>query len=242
MRPQAADASVRRRSPRAVAARTLSASKPRRSRKSAALRRTVEVGESGRRSAGATRSRAISAQSPSQAVHGRRRWPRGRGRAWPARRGCAPARSRRAARCGPGFRRSARRPASPRAVRRSTAPVDLVGSTPRDGELAGQLLARMLAPDQQARARAAPGSARAPCAAAGLSVGVDRPSCPTPTRHPASRRSDQSSRLRRRLVADDASAGTNFSRSSASSWAAIVGLSLRYWRAFSLPWPMRSPP
>ena len=38
-----------------------------------------------------------------------------------------------------------------------------------------------------------------------------------------------------------ASSGTNFSRSAASSFCAAAGFSLRYWRAFSLPWPMRSP-
>ena len=35
--------------------------------------------------------------------------------------------------------------------------------------------------------------------------------------------------------------GASFSRSFASSCSAMLGLSLRYWRAFSLPWPMRSP-
>src|SRR5690606_34327831 len=35
--------------------------------------------------------------------------------------------------------------------------------------------------------------------------------------------------------------GTNFSRSLASRSLATAGLSLSHWRAFSLPWPMRSP-
>src|SRR5580765_8140235 len=36
--------------------------------------------------------------------------------------------------------------------------------------------------------------------------------------------------------------GASATRSLSSISLAAVGLSLRYWRALSLPWPMRSPP
>src|SRR5690606_24263822 len=100
-------------------------------------------------------------------------------------------------------------------------------------QLGRQLLARMFAPHQQAQRT--------------LGRGGLRPASPAPV--------FISRRTRRRLAAAivrehepaqalasssstfSTTAGASCSRSAASIFAATAGLSLRYWRAFSLPWP-----
>src|SRR5690606_8222431 len=111
-----------------------------------------------------------------------------------------------------------------------------LGLVPRDaarGQLVGQLLARMLAPHQQAQRTLGRGGLRpAPAAAsgAGRHIRGHRTIIAFGRRHRSAQALASSS-----SASFSTTAGASFSRSAASILAATAGLSLRYWRAFSLP-------
>src|SRR5690606_11390113 len=145
---------------------------------------------------------------------------------------------------------SGRRPRARQAGGEAGVVLPTLGGHPLDGclglvpgdaayrQFVGQVLARMLASHQQAqrplgrrRLRPAPATA----SLAGRCARDPRATVAIRGRHlPAQALASSSS-------AFSATTGASFSRNAASILAATSGLSLRYWRAFSLPWPMRSP-